>query len=266
MPKNLILNADDFGWDEDATNGILNLIENNKIHNTTVLANHVQSADLLKLKKFQQNISIGLHTCINAGKSVHTSPSSLTDDQCNFFSSKNLFIKSLRKEIEYTDVLHEIKMQYNFLREHNIIITHADSHQHIHQYPVLSGMITQALSETGITKVRNCMPASIYDTRRVVVAAFCCLTKKNIIKFKHPDILITDFTNTHLSFEKCIPQILKKIAASSHQTIEWMCHPAIQDRPGSYLQRKAEYDFLKHADWQELLNMHSIKLSQYKDL
>lgn len=266
MSKNLILNADDFGWDNDATNAIIELIECGKIQNTTVLANHVHSYDLIRLKKYDTNISIGLHACINEGKSLNSIPSSLTDERCNFYSSKDLFVKSLRKKIKYADVLHEIKLQYNFLREHNITVTHADSHQHIHQYPVLSSMITQALSETGITKIRNCMPASIYDVRRVIVSAFCFLTQKNLLKFKHPDILITDFTNVSVSFKKRIPEILKTIAASNYQTIEWMCHPGMKDKSGSYLQRKAEYDFLKNADWQELLKEHSIKLSQYKDL
>ena len=43
MPKNLILNADDFGSDNDATNAILELIALDKMHNTTVLANHIFS-------------------------------------------------------------------------------------------------------------------------------------------------------------------------------------------------------------------------------
>lgn len=266
MPKNLILNADDFGWDNDATNAIIDLIETDKIHNTTVLANHVQSADLIRLKKLEANISIGLHTCINEGKSLNNIPSSLTDSTCNFYSSRKLFIKTLRREIKYTDVLHEIKLQCDFIRSHNICITHADSHQHIHQYPFLGKMILHALAEVGITKIRNCNPFSIYDQRRLIIKTFCSLTNKNIRAFKHPDVLITDFTDMSISFKKRIPQILEAIASSNHQTIEWMCHPGIQDKPTSYLKRKAEYDFLKNSNWEDLLKGIPIQLSQYKNL
>ena len=45
-----------------------------------------------------------------------------------------------------------------------------------------------------------------------------------------------------------------------------MCHPGLQDKHTSYLKRKAEYDFLKNADWEELLKSFPIQLSQYKYL
>ncbi|WP_018341527.1 carbohydrate deacetylase [Cytophaga aurantiaca] len=266
MPKKLILNADDFGWDNDATNAIIELVGLGKIHNTTVLANHVQSVDLIRLKNTGASISIGLHTCLNEGKSLRSTPSSLTDEHCNFYSSKDLFIKCLRKEILYEDVLHEIKLQHNFLLEHGIAVTHADSHQHIHQYPFLGNLITKALAEVGIARIRNCNPYSVYDLRRVIIKTFCLLTAKNIDAFKHPDVLITDFTNTTISFQDRVPEILKSIASSSHHTIEWMCHPGFENRSTSYLQRKAEYNFLKNADWEDLLKQLPIQLSQYKEL
>jgi len=266
MLKKLILNADDFGWDNDATDAIIKLIELDKMHNTTVLANHVQSADLIRLKNFESNISIGLHACINEGKSLTNEPSSLTDGDCNFHSSKLLFVKSIRKELKYADILHEIKLQYNFLRANAISITHADSHQHIHQYPFLGSMITKALAEIGINKIRNCSPLSIYDSRRLIIKTFSLLTAKNIKAFKHPDVLITDFTDVDISFEKRIPEILKSIATSNYKTVEWMCHPGLQDKHTSYLKRKNEYNFLKNANWEELLKSFPIQLSQYKYL
>lgn len=266
MLKKLILNADDFGWDSDATKAIIDLIESDKLHNTTVLANYVKSSDLIRLKNIEANISIGLHTCLNEGKSLCNTPSSLTDEYCNFYSSKNIFIKSLRNEIKYHDVLHEIKLQSDFLRAHDICISHADSHQHIHQYPFLGKMIIQALAEVGINKIRNCNPYSIYDQRRFILKTFWALTKKNALSFKHPDVLVTDFTNVAISFEKHIPEILKKIASSNFQTIEWMCHPGLEDKATSYLKRKSEYDFLKNAIWEDLLKGLPIKLMQFKEL
>lgn len=266
MSKSLILNADDFGWDSDATHAIVELIELGKIHNTTVLANHVQSSDLIRLKNIGPDISIGLHACLNEGRSLNKNPSSLTDENCNFYSSKDLFIKTIRKEIKYADVLHEIRLQYYFLLEHGIAVTHADSHQHIHQYPFLSNFITKALAEVGVTKIRNCNPFAVYDVRRMIIKTFCLLTDKNIRPFNHPDVLIADFSNTAISFEKRVPEILRRIESSSYQKIEWMCHPGLQDRPTSYLQRKAEYGFLKNIDWNDLLKQSSIHLSQYRNL
>lgn len=265
MKKKLILNADDYGWDKDATEGILQLVQSEKIHNVSILANHCSYEDIKAIQLHTSSISCGLHVCLNEGVPIVKLPfSSIQTEDGNFYSSSELFKRAAYGIINYKDIYTELKAQYDFLKDHGVEVTHADSHQHIHQYPFLSRMITQALREIGITKIRCCKPHSIYDTRRMIVSTFCFLTKQNIQTFKHPNILITDFTNKEFSFETGVQKILKQLTVSNYQTIEWMCHPAINDKPRSYLQRKKEYDFLMHSDWNDLLKGTSIELSQYK--
>lgn len=264
MQKKLILNADDYGWDKDATAGILNLVANNKIQNVSVLANHCTVAELQNIQPYQSSVSIGLHVCLNAGAPVlKTSSSSIQDESGAFYSSKELFVKALTGKVVYKDVYNEINAQYTLLNDAGIEVSHADSHQHLHQYPFLSSMITQALHQVGIKKIRNCMPYSIYDARRIIVAGFCASTKKNLRRFSSPDVLITDFTNKHFSYDSQVPELLQRLNTSSYQTIEWMCHPALADREDSYLQRKNEYDFLMNCNWNDLLKGLSIRLSNY---
>lgn len=267
MQKKLILNADDYGWDKDATQGILKLVQAEKIHNVSILANHSGSEDLSAIQKYSSAISCGLHVCLNEGTPLFkTKFSSIQNENGNFYTSAELFKKAVFGKIKYADVYAEIKMQHAFLKDHGIEITHADSHQHMHQYPFLSSMITEALREIGISKIRSCAPYSIYDSRRIIVAAFCLLTKQNIQPFKHPDILVTNFTDKSFDFETGVQKIVARLSTSHYQTMEWMCHPAISDRASSYLQRKKEYDFLMHCDWNDLLKGKSIELSQYKFL
>jgi predicted glycoside hydrolase/deacetylase ChbG (UPF0249 family) len=266
MRKKLILNADDYGWDADASNAIIELIESDKLKNVTVLANHCNEVAFKKIGHYNSHISIGLHVCLNEGLPVSKNVFSLHHPTGNFYSSKELFIKAISNKIKYEDVLREIKAQYYLLKDSGIDVSHADSHQHIHQYPILSAMIVQALKEIGITRIRNCKPISIYDRRRIIITAFCLFTQSNINAFNHPDILVTDFTNTKINVGKSVPDILKKIASSNYETIEWMCHPGIKNRTGSYLQREEEYTFLKNADWDILLKKLPIELSQYKFL
>lgn len=267
MQKKLILNADDYGWDNDATQGILQLIEANKIHNVSILANHSSNEDLKAIQQYSSGISCGLHICLNDGVPLlKTSSSSIQNEHGRFYTSAELFKKAVFGKIKYADVYAEIKAQYDLLKAYGIEITHADSHQHIHQYPFLSGMITQALRETGISKIRSCTPNSIYDSRRMIIAAFCFLTKSNIKTFKHPDILVTDFTDKNFDFDTAVQKIINQLNSSSYQTIEWMCHPALADRSSSYLQRKKEFDFLNQCDWKDLLKHSTIECSQYRFL
>ena len=82
--------------------------------------------------------------------------------------------------------------------------------------------------------------------------------------FVCPDVLVTDFTHSDFSFSTDMPALLQKLAVSNYTTIEWMCHPARENREGSYLQRKAEYDFLKNCDWDNVLKDSNIERSQYR--
>lgn len=267
MKKKLILNADDYGWDKDATEGILQLVRSGKIHNVSILANQCSYVEAKAIQSYSSSISCGLHVCLNEGTPIVKTPSSsIQTEDGNFYSSSELFKRAAFGKINYTDLYNELKAQYDFLKDHGIEVTHADSHQHIHQYPFLSGMITQALREIGITKMRSCKPHTIYDTRRMIISTFCFLTKQHMKAFVHPDILITDFTNKEFPFETGVQKILNQLTVSDYQTIEWMCHPAVADKASSYLQRKKEYDFLMNCDWVDLLKGTPIELSQYKFL
>ncbi|MBC7450138.1 MAG: ChbG/HpnK family deacetylase [Cytophagales bacterium] len=268
MQRQLILNADDFGWDKDASTGILKLVDAGKICNVSVMANHVEEEDLLRLRQYHSSISTGLHITLNAGYPLsYKRKNSLIDDHTGkFHTSQELFHKALRQKINYTDVLDELKAQRKRLLDSGIRITHADSHQHIHQYPVLGRLILQALKDLGIKKVRNCAPLNIYDERRMILSAFCLLTRRKLNMFQHPDVLITDFTNKHFDFSSQPVSLFDIIAKSKYQVVEWMCHPALQNREDSYLQRKQEFDFLKTFDWNALLSTHNFKMEQYKNL
>lgn len=265
MKKRLLLNADDYGWDDDANAGILNLLKSDKVNNVTILANYCKSADLTAIRSFQDTASLGLHVCLNAGAALSGSArSTIHDDAGNFYNSKTLFEHAFLGKIKYSDVLIEIKAQYQYLSDHGIEVSHADSHQHIHQYPFLSGMITQALQEIGVKKIRRCRPLVVKNFRRYLIHLFYHITKKNLKRFTSPDVLVTDFTHADFSFSNDIPELLEKLAASHYSVIEWMCHPALENKTGSYLKRKNEYEFLKKCDWDSLLKGMPIERCQYK--
>ncbi len=265
MKKKLLLNADDYGWDPDANTAILSLLESESIHNTTILANYCNSAVLYAVRSFQHQASLGMHVCLNSGQALSASANSTIHDASgNFYNSQTLFRYAFLGKIKYSDVLLEIKAQYYYLSDHGIDIIHADSHQHIHQYPFLSGMITQALHEIGIKKIRMCRPMAIKNFRRYLIYFFYQCTKNHLKKFKSPDVLITDFAHSGFSFSSDVRHVIKNISESDYAIIEWMCHPATENKQGSYLQRKMEYDFLKNCAWDKLLKGTNIERSQYK--
>jgi predicted glycoside hydrolase/deacetylase ChbG (UPF0249 family) len=52
MKRRIIFNADDFGWDREASKAILDLASKDRIDSTTVMANLVEADDLKALQGF----------------------------------------------------------------------------------------------------------------------------------------------------------------------------------------------------------------------
>lgn len=127
MNKYLIINADDFGYNEQQTNAIRYLLKNKLITSTSFLSVTPYSQTAANAA-VSENISVGVHLTINSDngneswQSLSNSPSlcdkdGLTKDQ------KQLTFHAKRK-----DVANEIEAQYRFLVNRGITVDHADNH------------------------------------------------------------------------------------------------------------------------------------------
>ena len=263
MSKRLIINADDFGFDPDASEAILDLLEKRRISSTTVMANLVLSKDLERLKNIPQ-AGIGLHVNLLDGKplSPGDSVNSLIDESCEFLGAKKLFQKAFLGQISSREIHTEIEAQVNFLRDHGIQLTHADSHQHLHQFPILGKMIRESLSKLGVKKLRNSGAVEVnLKPRSLILAGF---TRFSPIEksFQTTEGLISE-----LSFGGEIEEskFWKSIKNSFRQKslLELMTHPGLEDRPGSYLARKAEFELWNSLDTEKALNSLGIELVNF---
>ena len=115
MDKRLIINADDFGWDASATEGILDLAKKNAISSTTVLATHVTASEIKDLIALR-NISVGYHLNLIDGNPVsrHSQVKSLTDKDGKFLSAQNIYKKFLLNTLSKAEIKTEILNQIHF--------------------------------------------------------------------------------------------------------------------------------------------------------
>jgi predicted glycoside hydrolase/deacetylase ChbG (UPF0249 family) len=264
--KRLIINADDFGWDATATAGILHLLKTGKISSTTILANFATDNDLAKVRAID-GISTGVHINLINGKPVSQPEevASLLDAEGNFLGAGKLYKRFLMQRINKDHVIKEIAAQISHLREKGINISHADSHQHLHQFPGLGKWILHAVADNGIKKARNCRLTRVHAGRSAVIALFALATARHLKAFRHPDALVAE-----LSFGADYSDDFAKQLLSPHfrkgDVLEIMTHPATADKTDSYLNRKAEFDFWDNLDLQQLLQDHHIKLINYHQL
>ena len=164
----LIINADDFGLNAEVNASILKSINEGLVTTTTMLVNlegfddACNIADQYSIKK-----RIGLH--INLTEGVP-----LTDEmkRCTTFcdsEGRYIFRKNEKRiwwlNAEYRRTVYaEIEAQIRKCRGAGIEISHADSHNHMHEEPGLILLFMQALRNNNIPYLRKLKNMSYHST------------------------------------------------------------------------------------------------------
>ena len=252
--KKLIINCDDYGWDAPATQAVLELGAAGQLSSTTVMANFASDAELRELARLASpTLSVGLHLTLNAGQplSAASQVPSLVDAEGQFYKSSQLWQRFLRGQVRRAELKLEIAAQLHRLAAAGLDLTHADSHQHLHQYPLLGPALLQILYELGVRRVRRRTAVGRHDGRGLVLRAFAQSSRAALRPFRTPGALVSTFSTEAASANG----FRRGVAAAFQQTevVEFMSHPGLSERAGSPLMRVPEYEFWHGGEARELL-------------
>ena len=151
----LLINADDFGLFEHNSRAIAEAFEKGYITDTTAMATGEWIDEALALAKEEGFFDrIGIHFNLTEGVP-------LTEEMknCSMFVENGRFHKHpdrlhpLTKEEEEA-VYKELTAQVKKLTDAGVVLTHADSHHHIHTGPFLVPIVLRICHENGIEKIR----------------------------------------------------------------------------------------------------------------
>ena len=267
MAFRLIINCDDFGWDTDATAAILDLGARGCISSTTVMANWATEADLAALRGLTNRISVGYHLNLIHGSPVAPAAviPSLIGPDGNFWSAPQLWLRFLTGRLRPAELAAELAAQTGRLRDHGLVLSHADSHRHLHLFPRLGPALTRMLQQLGIRRLRRWSPQPSYAQRGHVLNAFGRLSGAGLRGFETPGALVADFSAAQAASLPLFAQGLAR-ARRLGSTIEFMTHPGLAPRPLSYLARRAEYDFWRGEAWRGHLVEHGGRLIRYDEI
>ena len=266
QPKRLIINCDDFGWDAPATQAILELGAAGQVSSTTVMANFASATELRELARLASpTFSVGLHLTLNAGQplSAASQVPSLVNTDGQFYSSSQLWQRFLQGKVRRTELRLEVAAQLRHLAAAGLDLTHADSHQHLHQYPLLGPALLKILAELGVARVRRLTAAGRFDSRGLILQAFARSSRSALRPFRTPEALVTTFSTEAASaaaFRRGVAAAFKP----GVQVIEFMSHPGLSERPGSPLMRVPEYEFWRSGAAPELLRELGAELVSYE--
>ena len=143
--KQLVVNADDFGFTPDVNEGIVEAHRSGILTATTIMANGAAFNDAVRLARSTPTLDIGCHLVLISGNSLLTGrPYPLTVAQ--------LMAAMAKREIRVYD---ELAAQVRRIVDAGVAPTHLDTHKHTHLAPPVLDAVARLAEEFGIRWVRR---------------------------------------------------------------------------------------------------------------
>ncbi len=240
--KRIIINADDFGMNEEVNEGIKQGIEAGMITSVSVMVNMPYFKDAIRYLKKHPHVSVGLHFNITEGTALlpRKKTTTLLREDGHFFHWTLMVFNLIFGQTSLKEIQLELFAQYKMLQRQNVTITHIDSHHHIHLYPTLFRMITHFGQKNNIRALRcrtfnpRSFPLWIKNppTLKQFSIQTLCLLDNLFINPKHFYEVndLYDIAWRHPMTTEIFINYLKSIPEG---TTEIICHPAVLSKTGN---------------------------------
>jgi predicted glycoside hydrolase/deacetylase ChbG (UPF0249 family) len=208
----LIVNADDFGYTESVSAGILRAHREGIVTATTLMTNAPYTGGAAKLARATPSLDVGVHLVVSFNRPTGDVARlrTLVDADGKFYRPKEL----LSRDIDRQEALVEYRAQFAKARE---LLgrepTHVDSHHWVHDHPALEWAIGELARETGAaSRIHS-------DAQRDRLRARGVRT---------PDHFVREFQHEGKVGIEQLLAVLARLATQNGVT-ELMCHPGEVD-------------------------------------
>jgi len=157
--RRLIVNADDFGWSEAVTSGILKGHREGVITSTTLMTNLPGAAEALdRARREAPGLAIGVHLNLTEGRPLapREEVADLLDAAGRLPASlPALFAKMRNSAAARAAAEKELEAQLGWARDRGLEPSHVDSHKHVHLYPRLLPIVLAVARRHGVKAIRT---------------------------------------------------------------------------------------------------------------
>jgi predicted glycoside hydrolase/deacetylase ChbG (UPF0249 family) len=208
----LIVNADDFGYSERISAGIVRAHKSGIVTATTLMTNTRHTDAAADLARATPSLDVGVHLVVTFDRPLADVEliRTLVDRDGRFFRP----IELLERDIDREEALVEYRAQ--FRRARDLLgrePTHVDTHHWVHDHPALEWAIGEVVRETGAAvRIHS-------DEQRDRLRARGVRT---------PDHFVREFQHDGNVDVDSLLALLERIATKSGTT-ELMCHPGEPD-------------------------------------
>jgi len=289
--KKLIVNADDFGLTDGVNRAVIEGHLNGVITSTSLLANGPAFDSAAAMSKAHARISVGVHLNLTEGR-----PIGVPREIASLLDSRELFVsgavrlakRTLKGQVNLSEVEQELRLQIEKVRGAGIRITHLDGHQHVHLLPSIFDVVLKLAQEFGIGAIRCTVdrPIEIFQLMGRNRAASAAVFKQFLTgrglsvlsssvrrKLRQAELKCPDhfYGVAHTGFldATAVKKILQHL---SRGTSELMCHPGYADADLAatptrlFSQREKELRALTGPAVRNLVMEQGIQLVSYRSL
>ena len=219
--KQLVVNADDFGFTPDVNEGIVEAHRRGILTATTLMANGEAFEDAVRLARETPTLDIGAHLVLVGGRST------LTGKPLPPTVAK-LLAGMARREIRVYD---ELQAQLRRIVGAGVRPTHVDTHKHTHLLPPVLDAVARTAEEFGIVWVRrpfdfplNALP--VPAPRRLTSRALGLLRPRfQRVLARHGCKTTDHFAGFQITGRFRTAELVALMAAIPEGSTELMCHP-----------------------------------------
>jgi len=268
--KQLVVNADDFGFTPDVNQGIVEAHCRGILTATTLMANGDAFDDALRLSRQTPTLDIGAHLVLIGGTSlVSGRPYPVTVPQ--------LVSALVRKEVRPYD---ELRAQVRRILDAGIRPTHFDTHKHTHLAPPVLDAVARLAEEFGVGWVRrpfdfplNALRGGVPRLKRLTSDALGVMRSRfHRVLEKHGCRTTDHFAGFQITGRFRTAELVQLMDAIPDGSTELMCHPG---KCGTALRtartrlkesREHELEALVSPEVRAALERHNIELVTYPQL
>ena len=275
----LIVNADDFGLNDAATEAIIDCHRAGAVTSTTLLVNAPGCQRAAALASDHPELAIGLHFNLTWGSPLSdpgdipalVSPSGL------FLGRSGLTIRLLSGRVPSDQIHKEFTAQLNHICQLGIRPSHIDSHQHIHSFAPVFAVLASYCSLHAIPMRVPWVGRRPDSTwlRKLKRESLALILNRSVAKWRDK-IICNDGLGSLFDFgEPVIPVTEFHYRAildyASGNSFELMVHPAMQAKAMLGFTRigevsEAEYRCLCRVNLARLAADYGFILGNYRDL
>ncbi len=292
--KRLIVNADDFGYNQAITDGIAEAHRDGIVTSTTLMANMPGAEYACRLAPSLPRLSIGIHFTLTQYKPLLPASEvpSLVGPDGRFLNSREAIRRSCRFGFAQRELEAELEAQVRFMLDRGVIPTHWDSHHYCCMYPQTQLAALRVGRRLGITRCRTGVMSYFVDRlaasqddlrRRRLRLALASLHRRLYYIASHfvarhafgmtvPDRLHRrDRMVTDVSDKNGVVMWRRLVGNVATGTSEMVCHPGLkhddsEDTPAMAAQRVQELAILTDPSIRAAIEENGIQLISYFEL